>query len=119
MIEPKVTKSRIKVWRLSAKGPEGFVKENATLYESILGSRVVYDNPLPEKNYDAKCDICLVQEQGFACDRVHDAPGPYEFEGGCMDCKYRCNKPPIHIGIRNYCKGHIHILNAKMGVVQK
>jgi hypothetical protein len=119
MIEPKVTKSRITVWRLSGKGEEGFIRETATLYERVIGSDVVYDDPLPEKNYRAKCDVCLAQEQGYSCERLTVAPGPYELEGGCMDCEHHCNKTPIHIGIRNYCADHIYLLNRKMGIVEK
>jgi hypothetical protein len=113
MIQPRVTKSRVKMWRL---GKDGFVSENATLLESVLGSKIVYDNPIPEKDYHARCDVCLVQEQGYACDRIAEAPGPYEYEGGCMDCKYMCRKSPIHIGVRNYCSEHVHILNRKLGM---
>ena len=114
MIEPKVKKSRAKIWRL---GKDGFVKEDVTLLERIIGTQVVYDRPLVEKDYRARCDVCLAQEQGYACSRIVEAPGPYELEGGCMDCNQLCGRPPIYIGVRNYCSRHMHIMNKKLGVV--
>lgn len=115
MIEPKIIKSRVKIWRLAK---DGFASEQATLYEGHGGTRLVYDNPLTIKDYSPKCDVCIVQEQGYACERLIEAPGLYEFEGGCMDCRYRCNRPPVHIGIRNYCKDHVSIMNKKLGVTR-
>jgi len=115
MIEPKPIVSRAKIWRL---GKDGYELATALLVEYKTGSILTYDSKyaLPDKDYRAKCDVCVAREQGYACDRIVDSPGPYEFEGGCMDCKYRCGKPPIHIGVRNYCKEHMYIMNAKLGV---
>ena len=111
IIPRKVTKSKIKLWK---SGKEGFVKEIATLFESVRGTKVVYNSPLLERGYHARCDACLIQEQGYSCNRLTDYPGPYEFEGGCMDCKHMCGKTPIHIGVRNYCGDHAYMMSKKL-----
>jgi hypothetical protein len=116
MIEPKAIKSRITVWRLDKHSVYGFVKERATLIEGRIGNEIIYDNPIPEKSYNPKCDVCLAQEQGYSCERLVQEPGTFESQGGCMDCQWLCRKPPVHIGIRNYCPDHLHILNKKIGI---
>ena len=118
MINKPPTLSKVKVWRL---GKDGFEETSAVLCEWQFGNEIIYDAKyqLPEKDYRPKCDVCLAQEQGYGCQENRDRPGPYEEEGGCMDCKFMCGKPPVHIGVRNYCEGHMHIMNKKLGVIRE
>jgi hypothetical protein len=110
---PKI--KRVTVWRL---GKDGFEETTATLTEWTNGTEVTYDPKfqLIEKEYRARCDVCLIQLQGYACPAIKDRPGPYEEEGGCMDCQYMCRKSPVHIGVRNYCEEHMKLMNKKLGV---
>lgn len=115
MIPKPIVWRRVTVWRLNK---DGFEETTAKIGEGPIGTQLTYDDKfkLNEKDYRAKCDVCLAQQQGFGCSRISDAPGPYEYEGGCMDCKDICGRPPVYIGTRNYCLDHIHILNRKLGV---
>jgi len=100
-------------------GKDGYERATGILTETAdISSVPNYDAKfkLADKNYDPKCDVCIAQEQGYGCSRIIEDPGPYEYEGGCMDCKHICGKPPIHIGVRNYCQEHMHILNKKLGI---
>jgi len=114
MIAKPPTLSKIKVWRL---GKDGFEETTAILCECCTGNEVIYDTKfqLVESDYRPKCQVCLAQEQGYGCQEMLARPGPYEYEGGCMDCKFQCGQTPVHIGVRNYCEKHFPIMARKLG----
>lgn len=119
----KIVTTKVTVWRQSKKGGElGWEKTTATRVETgsepYSNTSITYDEQyrLPEKDYSPKCDVCLAQLEGYGCPSEIANPGYYETEGGCMDCRFRCQGSPIHIGIRNYCEKHIGIYNKKLGV---
>jgi len=117
MIDKPPKLSSVTIWRL---GRNGFEQVKAVLCERKYGNEVIYDAKyqLEEKDYRPKCQVCLAQEQGYGCQEMLARPGPYEEEGGCMDCKFMCGKTPVHIGVRNYCEKHMPIMNKKLGVVR-
>ena len=115
MKEKEIVWERVKVWRL---GKDGFEETTAKIGKKTIGTELVYDPKfqLEDKNYHSQCNVCLIQLQGYACQEMIDRPGAYEEEGGCKACKYMCGKPPVHIGVRNYCSEHMPIMNLKLGV---